>query len=78
MPVSLPTSFFSAVTPLTSWVSGSLPLLKLYTAFRRWPLPLRLVLIMVSRGRLMPWTVFALLSKVISSMVSVLPPPAVS
>ena len=39
---------------------------------------MRLVLIMVSRGRLIPWTVFALLSKVISSMVSVLPPPAVS
>ena len=35
-------------------------------------------MIMVSRGKLMPWTSLFTLSKVTRSMVSVLPPPPVS
>ena len=76
MPVSLLTSRFRASMPFSTWVSGSLPLLLLYTAFSRL---LRVpTLIMVSRGRLMAWISLFTLSKVNRIMVSVLPPPAVS
>ena len=77
MPVRRLTSCFRAVMPFsTRWASGRSegPRLRLYTTLIRFSEPpLALVLIIVSRGRLMAFRLLLLVSNVKRRMVSVRP-----